>query len=58
MDNFVEKRMINFFTDSNKNNISIKSLKLNFSDEILENNHEILILEIPSFNFSSNGKVT
>ena len=51
----VEKRMINFLTDSNENNISIKSLKLNFSDEILENNHEILILEIPSFNFSSNG---
>ena len=51
----VGKRMIKYFTDSNENNISIKSLKLNFSDEILDNNHELLVLETPSFNFSSKG---
>ena len=51
----VEKRMIKYFTDSNENNISIKSLKLNFSDEILDNNHELLVLEIPSSDLSSKG---
>lgn len=51
----VEKRTIKYFTDSNENNISIKSLKLNFSDEILDNNHELLVLEIPSPDLSSKG---
>ena len=51
----VEKRTFNFYTDSNENNFLIKSLKLNFNDEILDNNHELLVLEIPSFDLSSKG---
>ena len=30
-------------------------MKLNFSDEILDNNHELLVLEIPSPDLSSKG---
>ena len=44
----MEKRTFNFYTESNENNFLIKSLKLNFNDEILDNNHELLVLEIPS----------
>ena len=51
----VEKRTIKFFNDSNQNKVIIKSLRLNFRDEILDNNYELLVLDIPRIDLSSNG---
>ena len=49
---FLEKKIIKVFNDSIGNNFHLKSLKLKFSDDIVENNHELLVIENPCTSIS------
>jgi len=52
---FLEKKIIKVFNDSIGNNFHLKSLKLKFSDDIVENNHELLVIENPVIDLEHKG---
>jgi hypothetical protein len=52
---FLEKKIIKVFNDSIGNNFHLKSLKLKFSDDIVENNHELLVIENPVIDLKHKG---
>lgn len=56
---FLEKNIFEFPIDSSKKKVDIKTLKLKFNDEILENKHELLVLEFPmdDLDFNNIGKL-
>ena len=44
---FLEKNIFELPIDSSKKKVDIKTLKLKFNDDILENKHELIVLECP-----------